>query len=75
MKKSCQRYYLRIVTVSLDKMRSYNNVTVTAILPLALVHSTAIEPETRHNKKDDKSNNYLSALPAEVLICVHTLHS
>ena len=56
-------------------MTSYNNVTVTAILPLALVHSTAIEPEKRHIKKGDKSNNYLSALPAEVLICVHTLHS
>ena len=54
-----QRYYFRIVTVSLDKMTSYNNVTMTAILPLALVYSTAIEP----------------ALPAEVLICVDTLHS
>ena len=39
------------------------------------------KPEKGHNKKDDKSNNYLFALhfkystPPEVLICINPLHS
>ena len=48
-------------------MTSYNNVTVTAILPLALVHSTAIEPEKRHKKKATKVTTIFLLYPQKYL--------